>query len=81
MKSLDEKLAILASLSGADPLVKTSEETSEVLCAKVICSECPFMNAELARCNAYNNNEIMLSNKIKVRTYKDATTFYPELFL
>jgi hypothetical protein len=81
MNSLDKNLAILASISGADPLVKTSEETSEVLCAKVVCSDCPFMNAEFSRCNAYNNNEIMLSNKIKVRTYKDAITLYPELFL
>ena len=81
MNSLDKNLAILASISGTDPLVKTSEETSEVLCAKVVCNDCPFMNVEFSRCNAYNNKEIMLSNKIKVRTYKDATTLYPELFL
>jgi hypothetical protein len=81
MKTLDEKLAKLSSLSGKDPYVVTPSGFIEVICTNVSCKECLFRRENTTLCAAYTTIGNTPISSLKVRSYKDAITLYPELFL
>ena len=78
MKTLDEKLAALASIQGSDPLVRDEYGHYTIECSGVSCSKCPFHTTQ---CTAFADFGKVTLVAIKVRTYKDAIALYPEAFL
>ena len=78
MKTLDEKLAALAFMSGNDPLVKNNEGYYTVECPNSFCAGCPF---HATQCTAFEDLRSIAIVTVKVRTYKDAIALYPEAFL
>jgi len=80
MKTLDEKLAALASIQGRDPLVRDDHGHYSIECKDVPCSKCPF-HFQVPQCTAFADFSKVTLVAIKVRTYKDAIALYPEVFL
>jgi hypothetical protein len=85
MKSLDENLTLLAAITGKNPLsfdVYHSHTSVSVNCNGANCfSGCPFYNLKKdGLCGVPRDNSLELF-ATPIRTYKDATTLYPELFL
>ena len=78
MTELDRDLAILASLTGNDPLTPRYK-SSGINCDGIYCTHCPF-SGERAVCNEPDRKSKALENAT-IRTYEDAITNYPELFL
>ena len=78
MTELDRKLAILASLTGKDPL-PSKYKSSGLNCDGIYCSRCPFGD-ERESCDEPKRTSAYLRNAT-IRTYKDALDNYPEYFL
>ena len=78
MTDLDRKLAILASLTGRNPLL-TNYKSTGINCDGTFCAPCPFSNTD-GSCNEPGQKSKALE-KATIRTYKDALNSYPEYFL
>jgi hypothetical protein len=78
MKTLDEKLAALASIQGSDPLVQNDSGYYTIECSGTSCSKCPFHTTQ---CTAFDDFRSVGIVSVKVRTYQDAIALYPEVFL
>jgi hypothetical protein len=90
MKSLDENLTLLAAITGKNPLsfdVYHSHTSVSVDCNGVNCfGGCPFYDLNFYNTEKYTSCSAPKGNspelfETPIRTYKDATTLYPELFL
>ena len=78
MTELDRKLALVASLTGNDPLLPNYKSTG-ISCDGIYCSHCPF-SSEGGGCDEPDRKGRDLENAT-IRTYKDALNNYPEYFL
>ena len=84
LEVLNRKLAMLASLTGNDPL-PFSYKTKGLDCNDLSCHECPFTiwgesPEDPGSCDVPDRKSKALENAT-IRTYKDAIANYPEYFL
>ena len=78
MTRLDRKLAMLASLTGNDPIPPSYKKIG-LNCSGIYCTPCPFFNKS-GDCNGPDRKSKDLEIAT-IRTHKDALNNYPEYFL
>ena len=80
MTDLDIKLAALAAVTGRNPVYDEFRYGMKAVdCYKVNCGLCPF--SEPNTCTAPVIKEGEKGIECTIRTYEDAISTYPELFL